>query len=63
MKKMIALLMAAMMLLSVAAACGKDVTETPDTSADPGVSAPTQPSTTTPETPVQPTVAEKVYRT
>ena len=63
MKKMIALLMAAMMLLSVAAACGKDVTETPVTPADPGVSAPTQPSTPAPETPVQPTVAEKVYRT
>lgn len=49
MKKLIALLMAAMMLLSLAAACGNDApAETPTTPTTP---APTTPAPTTPTTP------------
>ena len=49
MKKLIALLMAAMMLLSLAAACGNDApAETPTTPTSP---APTTPAPTTPTTP------------
>ena len=60
-KKLIALLMAAMMLLSVAAACGNDEpAETPTNPAEP----PTTPAAT-PTTPAatEPAVTEKVYKT
>ena len=60
-KKLIALLLAAMMLLSLAAACGKtDPAPKPDTPAPaptPGTTTPTEP------TPAEPVVKEKVYGT
>jgi len=60
-KKLIALMMAALMLLSVAAACGNDKpAETPTTPTTP---APTTPAPTTPA-PTQPTEpAKKIYYT
>ena len=59
-KKLIALLMAAMMLLSVAAACGND--EPAETPTQPSANTPTTPAPTTPA-PTEPAVTEKVYKT
>ena len=58
-KKLIALLMAAMMLLSVAAACGAD--KPAETPTQPGAETPTTPNTPAPTTPAAP--AEKIYKT
>ena len=67
-KKLIALLMAALMLLSIAAACGKDDTQAPadpgtTTPVDPGTTTPADPGTTTPADPgtTEPAKTEKVY--
>ncbi len=55
MKKYLAILLAAIMMLSCFAGCNNETPEEPVTPEQPGTTTPEQPGTTTPEQPAQPT--------